>query len=55
MKILSPTTMNFIQSESKIVKRTKMLKDENKARRDIFAEISSLSHCFVETIVTNPK
>ena len=54
MKILSPT-MNFIQSESKIVKRTKRWKDENITRRNIFAEIACFSHYFAEPIVTNKR
>ena len=54
MKILSPT-MKYIQIRRKTVKRTKWLKDENIARRNIFAEISYLSHCFSETIVINPR
>ena len=39
----------------KTVKRTVRLKDENGARKDIFAEISCLSHCFAETIVINTR
>ena len=56
MKILSPT-MNFIQSEIKIVKRTKRWKDEKEISKKghFFAQISCLSHCFAENIVTNPR
>ena len=54
MKILSKT-MNFIQMKVKTVKITVRLQDENIARRDIFAEISYLSHCFAEIIVTNTR
>ena len=39
----------------KTVKITVRLKDENRARRDIFAEISCLSHSFAENIVDNTR
>ena len=55
MKIISPTKIKFIQSECKTFKRTKRLKDENISRRNIFAEISCLSHCFSENIVINTR
>ena len=40
--------------KEKTVKRIVRLKDENKAWRDIFAEISCLSHSFRENIVVRP-
>ena len=46
---------NLSKVKVKTVKKTKRLKDENRARRNIFVEISCLSHCFAETIVTNPR
>ena len=55
MKIISRKTMKFIQNESKTIKRTKRLKYENKARRDIFVEISCLNHSFAETIVSSQR
>ena len=56
---------NLSKLKVKTVKRTKRLEDENKAWRDIFseifclghsfAEISYLSHSFLENIVDNPR